>query len=71
MTNTQNKQLDYLRRSEMREAMGSPYTFYSTCKDCDVSHTHHSCEGARCFIKLHEGHRTWIESGGRVKPQTA
>ena len=71
MTTTQNKQMDYLNKMEMRETMGSPYTFHSECKDCGTTRTHHSCEGARCFIKLHEGHRTWIETAGRVHSLTA
>ena len=70
LTPRQEKQLEYLRRLEPREELGSPYVFWADCKDCNTGKEFHSCEGCRCFILNHRGHRTWITNGGRVNPLT-
>lgn len=63
-TPTQEKQLDFLRRCESREALGPTYTYWIDCKDCKESKEFRAACSCIDFIHGHKGHRTWVQHGG-------
>jgi hypothetical protein len=70
LTERQQKQIAYLQRLEPYEDLRSIHTFWVDCKDCNEGKELHSCEGVRCFILNHSGHRTWVTNGGKINPLT-
>ena len=68
-TTLQQKQLDFLEKIERREELYRQPQLSCSCNDCgpQVDGVFSSADGARTFIKIHWGHRTWVQHLGTIK----
>jgi hypothetical protein len=70
-TDRQKKQLEFMRRLEMRETLSSPYTFEVTCHTCgEHKGPYHAACSVISFLSQHVGCNTWIDNFGQSNPLT-
>ncbi len=61
LTAHQARQIEWLRRMEAREELGTGRRYEATCRDDGDSRVAYGADTIKPFIRQHAGHRTWID----------